>query len=152
MNTEPSTPQETQAAPAARFLMKAVDTRQGDTIRLPLPSDGEPARQWKEVQVRKVISERSAVHILTDRWPIPYVCPAEQLVEALDITRTAYLRCPYCSSGNGNRLVITVTLKDFDLSLFSRAQAGPVAVVIEPNDHVIVAYCAKHFQDFLDAR
>jgi len=140
------------SAHMVRALTAVKNLKEGDTIRVRehrRGKDGE-SRRWHSVAVLGLDKVRSEVHLELDKWPIIYVCAADELVELIEISRTVVFRCVVCNRADAqDKHKRTVLLKDFvDAEL---VKAGGLHVVIlpdlEPNE--ITGYCKEHGANFL---
>lgn len=135
-----------------RVLTAARNVRKGDQIRVRehrKGKDGE-SRKWHTVLVEDTQGNRAEMMLQLDKWPIAYVCAAEELVELVDIRRTVVFRCVTCHRADAqDKVQRTVSLTDFtDAGLI---KSGGLQVVILPHTDPdeITGYCAEHGRAFL---
>lgn len=136
-----------------RVLASAKHVKEGDQIRVRDhrdPQRGEGERRWHLVTVLGIEVDRSAVTLMTSKWPIAYVCATDESVELVEIHRTVKFRCVICHRADRQDVTeLPVTLKDFiDPELM---RAGELHVIILPDTDTReqTGYCKEHGTSFL---
>lgn len=135
-----------------RALTAARNVASGDRIRVRQHRTGGDgtSRKWHTVLVEGVQQDRTQVLFQVDKWPIAYMCAPDEMVELLEIQRTATFRCFTCHrSDSQEKTTRAVSLADFiDAEL---VKSGGLHVVIlestAPNE--LTGYCREHAIAFL---
>lgn len=136
-----------------RVLAEARHVRRGDQVRIrdhrgKLAGEGE--RRWHSVTVTDIETDRATVLMGTDKWPIAYVCTADELVELVEITRRVKFRCVICHRNDQQDVEeLTVTLKDFIDPELMRAGGLHVMILPDTETREQTGYCQEHGTDFL---
>lgn len=140
------------SAHMVRAVTAARNVEEGDRIRVRQhrrAADGE-SRTWHTVLVEGIQSSRSEAILMVDKWPVAYVCELDEMVELVEISRTAIFRCVICNRADAqDKQQRTVLLKDFiDAEL---VKTGGLHVVILESTvaQEITGYCREHGTTFL---
>lgn len=129
-------------SPPLRVITYAQLLREGDVVRL---RDHQEPRTWHTANVTGVTHAHRDSQISTDLWPIAYVCDLGEIVELIEVHRTAEFKCFICRETTG----VPVTLDDFmDEALLRRADV-PV-IFVDPNPSPMQGYCHTHATTVLD--
>lgn len=140
----------TPAAHMPRLMTQAQQLREGDKVRIrDHRSTTDAERRWHLVTVLGVEKGRGEMIIMTNKWPIAYVCALDELVELVEITRTATMRCIICHRADHQDTDrVTVTLDDYlDADLLKRG--GLHVAIIDLEIRNLTGYCKDHGTDLL---
>lgn len=142
----------TPSAHMPRALTAARNVQEGDLIRVRqhrTATDGV-GRKWHTVRVQDTQIDRSQMMIDVDKWPIAYVCDVDELVELVEISRTAVFRCVGCRrSDDPNTTRLPVLLKDFMDPELMKAGGLQVVILSTTSPDEITGYCQNHGREFL---
>lgn len=133
------------AAHMPRLMTQAQQLREGDKVRVRDHSvTTYGGRCWHLVTVEGVEKGRDSMVIKTDKWPIAYVCSMDELVELVEITRTATMRCLLCHRhDHQDTRQVTVTLDDYqDPDLLKRGELHVAIIDLEIRN--LTGYCKDH--------
>lgn len=136
-----------------RVLASAKHIKEGDQVRVRDhrdPERGEGTRRWHLVTVLGMEVDRSMVTLMTNKWPIAYVCSSDELVELVDIRREVEFRCVICHrADHQDKTTLTVMLKDFIDPELMRAGGLDVIILPDTQTREQTGYCKEHGATFL---
>lgn len=135
-----------------RVVSQAQHVRAGDVIRVKDQRTEKQTGRWHTVTVVDTQQAGSRdTALMTNKWPIAYVCSADTLVELVEITREVLFRCVICTRDDDHKGKTrrTVTLKDFVDQEFQKAGGLHVVLLPDLEPRQQDGYCKEHGENIL---
>lgn len=137
----------TPSAHMLRVLTQARHVHAGDKIRIKDHRNEQQERpRWHTVTVLDTSNPGTDVVLMTNKWPIAYVCNRDTLVELVEIKREVLFRCVICTRDDDhkNKTRLTVGLKDFVDTELQRAGGLHVVLLPDTEPRQQDGYCREH--------
>jgi hypothetical protein len=141
----------TASAHMLRVLTQAQRVHTGDVIRVKDQRTEQEGPRWHTVTVTDQETKGTDTVLMTNKWPIAYVCNRDTLVELVEIKREVLFRCVICTRDDDHKSKTrrTVTLKDFVDTELQRAGGLHVVLLPDTEPRQQDGYCKDHGTNLL---